>query len=200
MSCSKIKLLFALAIFGFSYAIEQYPYKCPDERPTMCTMEYIGVCGWKNNGSKVDSSTGCTACTDPSVYVVSLGSCEDQKEPPVIDDNVNDKPVPSQMPPKNDKPLPSGKPPKDEKPGQPLPPSTGDFPHKCQDSERDADCSKADGPAVCGYFNSNIMCFRAPCAREAKNVCEACADRNVDYAVLGSCEDELKKLNQKNLK
>ena len=62
----------------------EYPYECQqkDRENKICTLEYIGVCGWFNESVKclafpcaVTSATICTACTDPRVKYVTLGEC-----------------------------------------------------------------------------------------------------------------------------
>lgn len=62
-----------------------FPYYCSskaEERPQVCTMEYLGVCGWfyKNvtcikYPCAITSSTSCTACSNTNVEYVTLGDC-----------------------------------------------------------------------------------------------------------------------------
>ncbi len=40
---------------------------------------------------------------------------------------------------------------------------------------------------VCGWFNSQTMCLRYPCAAEYSNPCVACSDSNVVYYTFGVC-------------
>ena len=44
---------------------------------------------------------------------------------------------------------------------------------------------------VCGWFNSQIRCFRYPCAAEYSNPCVACSDYNVEYYTFGACPQAL---------
>ena len=41
---------------------------------------------------------------------------------------------------------------------------------------------------VCGFFKESVQCIKAPCAIDAGNPCQACADENVAYWVEGECE------------
>ena len=56
--------------------------RCSDPRPEICTMEYIGVCGFFNESIKcikypcaATYATGCTACSDPKVAYWIDGEC-----------------------------------------------------------------------------------------------------------------------------
>ena len=60
-----------------------YPYKCdPNNRPSVCTMEYTGVCGWNDSTIQCfaypcaqNYATACAACSVAHVEKVTLGNC-----------------------------------------------------------------------------------------------------------------------------
>lgn len=57
----------------------------------------------------------------------------------------------------------------------------------CTAEQRNAQvCPEIYGP-VCGWFGSDIMCIKYPCAAEYENGCKACADNMVDYYTEGAC-------------
>jgi predicted RNA-binding protein YlqC (UPF0109 family) len=64
-------------------ATSQYPHKCdPNNRPTFCTKEYVGVCGWYGKNvmcirapCAITSATICSACSNENVEYVTLGQC-----------------------------------------------------------------------------------------------------------------------------
>ena len=41
---------------------------------------------------------------------------------------------------------------------------------------------------VCGWFGENVQCVKAPCAYEASNPCDACANEDVVYWTEGECD------------
>lgn len=49
---------------------------CPDVRPQMCTMEYMPVCGSKNDASTKTYGNACSACGDAEVTGYIVGECE----------------------------------------------------------------------------------------------------------------------------
>jgi len=60
-----------------------YPYTCDTtNRPSVCTADYVGVCGWFDDKTPClsypcafNSSNSCTACSMANVANVTLGSC-----------------------------------------------------------------------------------------------------------------------------
>ena len=60
-----------------------YPKICdPNNRPRVCTKEYVGVCGWfgphvkcLNYPCALNSATVCTACSNNDVERVTIGDC-----------------------------------------------------------------------------------------------------------------------------
>jgi len=80
------KLIFLLLLFTASKEITTqvtYPYICdPNNRPSVCTMEYTGVCGWNDSTIKclaypcaTTYATACTACSVAHVEKVTPGVC-----------------------------------------------------------------------------------------------------------------------------
>lgn len=57
----------------------------------------------------------------------------------------------------------------------------------CQEEQRNADACIALYDPVCGYFNENIQCVKAPCAAQYSNPCEACKNSDVSYYLRGEC-------------
>ena len=49
-------------------------------------------------------------------------------------------------------------------------------------------CTKEYNP-VCGYWNENIKCIKAPCAQTYGNSCEACSNEDVKGWTSGECKD-----------
>ncbi|MCA9478166.1 MAG: hypothetical protein KC535_03410 [Nanoarchaeota archaeon] len=48
-------------------------------------------------------------------------------------------------------------------------------------------CTREYRP-VCGWFGSSVQCIKEPCAVDASNPCEACANEDVLYWTEGACE------------
>ena len=49
-------------------------------------------------------------------------------------------------------------------------------------------CTMKNQP-VCGWFKESVQCIKAPCAIDASNPCEACANENVAYWIEGECDE-----------
>jgi hypothetical protein len=74
-----LHFVFLLILISYAYPRLGYPYTCPEERDQFCTMEYVGVCGWSENGSfRMSSATKCTACSMNEVNYVTLGECPEE--------------------------------------------------------------------------------------------------------------------------
>lgn len=56
----------------------------------------------------------------------------------------------------------------------------------CDSENRPEACTKEYLP-VCGHFNENIQCIKAPCAETYGNACVACSDEKVSYWTEGEC-------------
>ena len=41
--------------------------RCPEQRPQMCTMEYMPVIGWQEDGATQEYANKCAACADGAV-------------------------------------------------------------------------------------------------------------------------------------
>lgn len=41
--------------------------RCPEQRPQMCTMEYMPVIGWQEDGATQEYANKCGACADGAV-------------------------------------------------------------------------------------------------------------------------------------
>lgn len=48
---------------------------CPQERPQMCTMDYMPACGYKSATEFKTYSNACGACADTQVVAVQAGEC-----------------------------------------------------------------------------------------------------------------------------
>lgn len=48
---------------------------CKEPRPTMCTMEYLPVCGYVADGTVRTFSNSCTACSNKNVVSFTHGAC-----------------------------------------------------------------------------------------------------------------------------
>ncbi|KRX06933.1 hypothetical protein PPERSA_07096 [Pseudocohnilembus persalinus] len=127
------------------------------ERSEVCTLHYLPVCGKLSNGASKTYSNDCVACSDEKVISYSEGSCEEIWN--------------TQSSRKRDHFIGE-----DE--------NTDEVKHEC--TIRSQLCTKIYQP-VCGYFNSDIQCFKYPCAQNYGNSCTACADDKVDYYILGKC-------------
>lgn len=64
--------------------------RCPEDRPHMCTREYLPVCATRDTGircitapcpssEQLTFGNACTACADPKVLEYRLGACEKPK-------------------------------------------------------------------------------------------------------------------------
>ncbi|MFH0875700.1 MAG: DUF333 domain-containing protein [archaeon] len=142
----------------------------------ICTMEYAPVCG--DDG--VTYGNGCGACASKNVNFYTFGECkEDCGECPMLSP-----PGPGFC---NDGKIVSGG---KNSCGCDLPPSceknTEGIKTFC--TTRTQVCTKEYVP-VCGWFNSDIKCFKYPCAASYGNKCEACANSNVDYWTEGDCPE-----------
>ena len=83
------KLIFLLLLFIVTKDMTSqvihvtYPYVCnPNNRPSVCTMDYVGVCGWNDSTTTclaypcaANYATACAACSVPNVEKVTLGNC-----------------------------------------------------------------------------------------------------------------------------
>ena len=58
----------------------------------------------------------------------------------------------------------------------------------CIDKSRNADVCMELYMPVCGWFNQEIKCVKAPCAQTFSNSCFACLNSNVEYYTLGECQ------------
>jgi hypothetical protein len=72
-------------------ANKNYTLCDPNNRPEVCTLEYRGVCAFRENcedgNCTVTAATGCSACSDPNVYAWMDGECEAIQTP--CDPNTN---------------------------------------------------------------------------------------------------------------
>ena len=48
---------------------------CPEERPQVCTMEYVPVCALLENGRSKEYASACSACADRDVVSYSPAAC-----------------------------------------------------------------------------------------------------------------------------
>ncbi|WP_198264957.1 hypothetical protein [sulfur-oxidizing endosymbiont of Gigantopelta aegis] len=51
---------------------------CPQERPMMCTMDYMPVCGVNIEGQSKTYANGCGACSDVSVVSYTPAACPER--------------------------------------------------------------------------------------------------------------------------
>ena len=49
---------------------------CVEPRPDICTMNYMPVCGFRNNKESKTYSNACTACADSEVISYIAHACE----------------------------------------------------------------------------------------------------------------------------
>ncbi|MFY0676089.1 MAG: hypothetical protein JXR18_02275 [Neptuniibacter sp.] len=52
---------------------------CPEQRPEMCTMNYLPACGYVSATVFKTYSNTCAACADPEVVAVVDGECKTGK-------------------------------------------------------------------------------------------------------------------------
>lgn len=87
-----IVIFFALSIASCATAPQKNTEKpeltgCPEQRPQICTREYIPVCAARDTGIRCVTtpcpsseektySNGCTACSDAKVLEYRAGACE----------------------------------------------------------------------------------------------------------------------------
>jgi len=50
---------------------------CTDPRPEVCTMEFLLVCGERDDYSYKTYSNGCNACSEPEVVGYVEGACKE---------------------------------------------------------------------------------------------------------------------------
>lgn len=48
---------------------------CGEERPEVCTMEYVPVCAELDDGTRKTYSNGCSACSDKDVVRYQVNAC-----------------------------------------------------------------------------------------------------------------------------
>lgn len=78
-----LKILISLCLFVLSASQRGRKYKCKkSDRFKICTLQFIGVCGWYNRKIKCTKypcgktyGTICQACSDPKVAYVTKGVC-----------------------------------------------------------------------------------------------------------------------------
>ncbi len=159
--------LYLLILIFSGVVISKTSIKCPEERPEICTKEYIPVCGYSDKSHACvlppcNKTYGnkCEACADKSVKRYTDGKCS----PKHILRKCNGK--------------------KHKK--------KNDDKHKnatmCPKVRPDL-CFEVYEP-VCGLFDPNIIaCIREPCGQTYGNSCKACADKKVWKYLPGKCED-----------
>ncbi len=59
---------------------------------------------------------------------------------------------------------------------------------ECTPAQKGSEACTMDYNPVCGYFNQDIQCIKAPCADTYGNACQACADEKVAYYTPGECQ------------
>jgi hypothetical protein len=48
---------------------------CPQQRPEVCTMEYMPVCALLQNGRRKEYASACSACSDTDVVSYEPDAC-----------------------------------------------------------------------------------------------------------------------------
>ena len=48
---------------------------CPEQRPQVCTMEYMPVCALLESGRKKEYASACNACADGDVISYTPDAC-----------------------------------------------------------------------------------------------------------------------------
>lgn len=61
------------------------------------------------------------------------------------------------------------------------------YPFNCTPDMRGKICTM-EYIGVCGLFNQNIQCIKAPCGQTFGNACSACSDERIASVTLGTCE------------
>ena len=49
--------------------------RCGEQRPEICTMEYVPVCAILDDGSRKTYSNACSACSDKDVVKYQVNAC-----------------------------------------------------------------------------------------------------------------------------
>lgn len=49
--------------------------QCPEQRPQLCTMEYMPVCALLENGRRKEYASACNACSDTEVIGYNPDAC-----------------------------------------------------------------------------------------------------------------------------
>lgn len=154
-------LLTNLAIFvNFIYTqtnTSNNTYYCqPEDRSKMCTMEYIGVCGWYSKNVNclvypcaITSGTFCQACGIKDVEYVTMGECPkaNSKENNINETYTNNTSI------------------------------TYTLPYTCKDQDRTRNCSMSTSNYMVCANNAN--CEGANCKFQLKP-CDACLIPSVD--------------------
>lgn len=71
----------ALAVSGCvgaaqnKFGLPENAVVCEEPRHTMCTMEYLPVCGHFSDGTVKTFSNACTACSNKNVVGFTQGAC-----------------------------------------------------------------------------------------------------------------------------
>lgn len=151
------KSLLLVFLINFTLSQVKYPYYCKDEdRDGMCTMEYLGVCGWFSKSVQcikapcgITSGTVCQACKNKNVEYVTYGEC-----------NSSTSLTPS---PYNDTTLPF---------------DTSSFitPYICRSEDRKKNCPPSTDAYICAVKSS---CHGETCKFKSKP-CEACLVPDVE--------------------
>lgn len=57
-------------------ALPTYTVACPDERPQICTQEYLPVCATTDDLHQITLGNACTACGNEAVLGYTKGECK----------------------------------------------------------------------------------------------------------------------------
>ena len=73
-----IPVLIIALLLGACQSVSTQPVAeklCREPRPEICTMNYLLVCGVREDKTVKTYSNGCTACSDPDVVGYNEGEC-----------------------------------------------------------------------------------------------------------------------------
>jgi hypothetical protein len=145
-----------------------YPYTCTtaDKASTVCTMEYLGVCGLYDPTKVqcikapcgITSSTACTACQIANVQTVILGECDKQSSTTGGTSTTTNG-------------MPSG------------------TAYPCKQEDRGVTCTQQYGQG-CAFYDNTVTCDQKPCMKTIPNTCDGCSDPKVEKLTGGKCVAE----------